>query len=49
MNRQPGKGKLWKAPLALERRSKLKSVNTNMMTETHSAMYENPLSTQTTS
>lgn len=44
MNRQPGKGKLWKAPLALERRSKLKSDR-----ETHSSMYENPLSTPTTS
>lgn len=38
INRQPGKGKPWKAPLALERRSKLKSINTNMMTERNTAL-----------
>lgn len=37
INRQSGKAKLWKAPLALERRSKLKSINTNMMTERDTA------------
>lgn len=39
INRQSGKGKLWKAPPALERRSKLKSINTNMMTERNTALY----------